>query len=206
MKRNIVIATVTAGVLLAGGGVAAATLGSDSGGTGGGTPGGTAARTAGQDEHSDAAEHRAEARAAKRLSAPQAIGAALDRVPGRATSAELDDDDRRGALVWEVDVLDRHGVAYHVDVDPATGKALTAHRDRDDDAAADAKEDGRALAGTTTSASEAARAAADKGRVVSVDLDDDGGAHWSVEVSDGHGTEWSVPLDGLRVTPDRSDD
>ncbi|MEV0849170.1 PepSY domain-containing protein [Streptomyces sp. NPDC049954] len=203
MKRDIVIATVTAGVLLAGGGVAAATLGTDSGGADGGTGGGRAERTVG---HSDAAEHRAEAGAAKRLSAPQAIGAALDRVPGRVTSAELDEDDRRGALVWEVDVLDRHGVAYHVDVDPGTGKALSAHRDRDDDAPADAKEDGRALAGTTTTAAEAARAAADKGRVVSVDLDDDGGAHWSVEVSGGHGTEWSVPLDGLRVAPDRSDD
>lgn len=199
MKRNIVIATVTAGVLLAGGGVAAATLGTDSGGT----AGARAERTVG---HSDAAEHRAEAGAAQRLSAPQAIGAALDRVPGRVTSAELDDDDRRGGLVWEVDVLDRHGVPYHVDVDPGTGKVGSAHRDRDDDAAADAKEDGRALAGTTTSASQAARAAADKGRVVSVDLDDDGGAHWSVDVSGDHETEWSVPLDGLRVTPERSDD
>lgn len=227
MKRNLVIATVTAGVLLAGGGVAAATLGSSgsgSGGSGSGSGGNTSAAgasartdsdTAARDddpgdsaesgesgERSDAAEHRTEQAAAQRLSASKAIAAALAHTPGRATSAELDDDNYR-TLVWEVDVLGRDDVLRHVDVDPASGKVRGAHRDRDDDAASDAREARSDLRGAAVSAAEAARAGAAKGTVVSVDLDDDRGAHWGVETVSPRGDrDWVLPLTGHTLSPE----
>lgn len=221
MKRNIVIATVAAAALIGGGTATAFAVGGDDDG---------AARNSsvqlkdhdrhddGRDDdgkngdrsdRDDAAENSAEAKAAK-VTAPDAIKAALAHTKGTAVSAELDDED--GGLVWDVDVLD--GKTWHsVEVDPGTGKVLGSWVDKSDksDAKEDAAEAARvnsALKGASTSAADAARAAADKGTVTSVDLDDDGKAGaWDVETTGPKGTEsdWHVSLTDGKVTADHAD-
>ncbi|MEU4795848.1 PepSY domain-containing protein [Streptomyces sp. NPDC023327] len=225
MKRNIVIATVAAAALVTGGtATALATTGDDE----------SAAQRSSvrltdhdrkddnksdddksddrkdddrRDEAEDAAENTAEAKAAK-VTAADAIRAALAKTPGTAVSAELDEED--GALVWGVDIL--KGDTWHdVEVDPGTGKVLGSWIDRDDDGddAADAARVNAALKGASTSAEDAARAGAAKGKVTSVDLDDDGKAGaWGVETTGAKGAEsqWHVDLKTGKVTADRHDD
>jgi hypothetical protein len=88
-------------------------------------------------------------------------------------------------------------------VDPATGRILTTDTDRDEDDAAEAR---GLLKGADVDAREAARAAAAKGVVTSVDLDDDDrAAGWSVETA-GPGEDWRVDLKTGQVTADRDDD
>ncbi|MFJ4437236.1 PepSY domain-containing protein [Streptomyces sp. NPDC088923] len=149
----------------------------------------------------DADEHKAEAAAARKLSAPDALAAALARTPGRAVSAEIDDD-HDGRLVWEVEILDRSGTLRHVDVSPSSGKVLAAHAERGE--ADDVRTAKDLLTGDATSAARAARAAAAKGTVVSVDLEDEGNGYWSVETGP-EGAEWSVALDGAKVTHESDD-
>ncbi|MFI2615567.1 PepSY domain-containing protein [Streptomyces sp. NPDC018584] len=208
MKRNIVIATVAAAALITGGtATALATTGDDEG---------AANRSSVQlkdhdrkdDDHKsdDAAENTAEAKAAK-VTAADAIRAALAKTPGTAVSAELDEED--GGLVWGVDVL--KGNTWHeVEVDPGTGKVLGTWVDKDDDGddTADAARVNSALKGASTSAEDAARTAAAKGTVTSVDLDDDGTAGaWGVETTGAKGaeSEWHVDLKTGKVTADRAD-
>ncbi|MBM7172755.1 PepSY domain-containing protein [Streptomyces sp. G44] len=211
MKRNIVIATVAAAALITGGtATALATTGDDD----------SAAKKSSvqlkdndrkdderkDDERDDAAENTAEAKAAK-VTAADAIKAALAKTPGTAVSAELDEED--GGLVWGVDVL--KGDTWHnVEVDPGTGKVLGTWVDKDDDGddAADAARVNSALKGSATGAEDAARAAAAKGTVTSVDLDDDGKAGaWDVETTGAKGaeSEWRVDLKTGKVTADRAD-
>ncbi|MER7967860.1 PepSY domain-containing protein [Streptomyces sp. NPDC096080] len=192
MKRNIVIAAVTTVALIGGGTATALAVSGDDGRR---TPAaakgddGTAGRTAGAE-----------------VTAADAIGAALARTPGTAVSAERDDDDsHRGAAVWEVDVLTAGGTWHGVDVDARTGAVL---RDRveDEDGTARVR---RALAGTSVSAADAARAAADRAPVTSVELDDDGSAGaWEVETRTASGAERElrVDLSTGKVTADRSAD
>ncbi|MEU6443426.1 PepSY domain-containing protein [Streptomyces sp. NPDC047046] len=149
----------------------------------------------------DAAEHKAEAAAARKLSAPDALAAALARTPGRAVSAEIDDD-HDGRLVWEVEILDRSGSLRHVDVSPSSGKVLAARAERGE--ADDVRTAKDLLTGDATSAAQAARAAAAKGTVVSVDLEGEGNGYWSVETGP-EGAEWSVALDGAKVTHESDD-
>ncbi|MFJ2768029.1 PepSY domain-containing protein [Streptomyces sp. NPDC087300] len=202
MKRNIVIATVAAAALVAGGTATALAVTGDDGPT-------AAQRSSVQvkdDDRGDTVENTTEAKAAK-VTAADAIKAALADTPGTAVSAELDDED--GGLVWGVDVL--KGSTWHnVEVDPGTGKVLGSWVDKDDDGddAAETARVNSALKGASTSAADAARAAAAKGTVTSVDLDDDGSAGaWEVETTDAKGAEadWHVGLKGDKVTADRSD-
>ncbi|NJA57181.1 PepSY domain-containing protein [Streptomyces sp. NEAU-H3] len=144
----------------------------------------------------DAAEHKAEAAAARKLAAPDALAAALAHTPGRALSAEIDDD-QDGRLVWEVEILDGSGKLRHVDVSPSSGKVLGAHTERGD--ADDVRAAKDLLTGDATSAAKAARAAAAKGTVVSIDLEEERNGYWSVETGPGE-AEWSVALDGAKVT------
>lgn len=65
----------------------------------------------------------------------QAVDAALDKVPGTATSAELDDGNGRFA-VWEVDVTDAKGAEHEVTVDARSGKATATQTDDEYDHAA----------------------------------------------------------------------
>ncbi|MFI8787190.1 PepSY domain-containing protein [Streptomyces sp. NPDC055105] len=195
MKRNIVIATIAAVALIGGGtATAVAVSGGDDDTTSAGTS--TASRGTGHDD--DRAEHVTELKTAK-VTASDAIAAALKSVPGTAVSAELDDENDH--VVWEVEVL--NGTTWHdVLVDPVTGKVTGSHTSRHDDTARVTA----ALKGAQTSAQDAARAAAVKGTVTEIDLDD-GTAHaWEAETTAANGTDadWRVDLRTGAVTPDRS--
>ncbi|MFD0145337.1 MULTISPECIES: PepSY domain-containing protein [unclassified Streptomyces] len=174
MKRITVIATVAAvaAVAVAGGGTAIALA----------------------DDAGDRTEKTA-VRDAK-VTAAQAIEAALQAQPGTAVSADLDDDDRG----WEVDVLGTGTTSYTVHVDAGTGKVLGKETDRDDDDRDDA-DDRRALKGASVDAREAAEAASVKGAVTSVSLDDDdrAPAAWDVDTVNG---DWRVDPKTAQVTPD----
>jgi uncharacterized membrane protein YkoI len=196
MKRNIVIATIAAVALIGGGtATAVAVSGGDDDTTSAGTS--TASRGTGHDD--DRAEHVTELKTAK-VTASDAIAAALKSVPGTAVSAELDDENDH--VVWEVEVL--NGTTWHdVLVDPATGRVTGSHTSRHDDTARVTA----VLKGATTTAQDAARAAAVKGTVTEIDLDDDGTAHaWEAETTAANGTDadWRVDLRTGAVTPDRS--
>ncbi|MEV6083434.1 PepSY domain-containing protein [Streptomyces parvulus] len=231
MRRNIVIAAVTAAALIGGGtATALATTGDDDRGT---APradvsvsddGGVRDEADGQGD--DAAGERDDRDDADRVSsakvtAAEAIAAALRETPGTAVSADLDaadddgdddtdGDDRRERAAWEVDVLAGDGTWHSVRIDPGTGKVLGSHRDGDEDDTAEVR---AALKGTSVDAADAARAAAGKGAVTSVDLDDDGDddgdgrAAWEVETrTDGKGEQdWRVDPGTGKVTADRSD-
>ncbi|MER7493471.1 PepSY domain-containing protein [Streptomyces pharetrae] len=195
MKRNIVIAAVTATALI-GGGAAVAFADGDDG----------EARTAARGAGVAADDAAADRSPVSGLTAVQAIDAALKAQPGTVVSADLDDerdDDGDGDRGWEVDILGSGRTVYTVHVDPATGKILTTDTDRDEDDAAEAR---GLLKGADVDAREAARAGAAKGVVASVDLDDDErAAGWSVETA-GPGEDWRVDLRTGQVTADRDDD
>ncbi|MFC8246626.1 PepSY domain-containing protein [Streptomyces chartreusis] len=211
MKRNIVIATVAAAALIGGGTVAAyAAAGDDDGAA---TQRQSSVRIADDrdDSPEDAAEDRADDRddqrdddsvevrsdaAGAKVTAAEAIAAALKHTPGTAVGADLDDD---GSRAWEVGVVKGDGTEHDVRVSASDGKVLGTHRDDDDD---DAREDLAALKGADVDAREAALAAAAKGTVTDVDLDDDGPAAWSVETTKG---EWKVDLKTGKVTQDLDD-
>lgn len=229
MKRNIVIAAVTAAALVGGGtATALATTGDDDRGT---APradvsvsddGGV--RDEADDRADDAARDDDAARAASaKVTAADAVAAALADTPGTAVSAELDDeddgddgddsddggDDRRERAAWEVDVLSGDGTWHSVRVDPATGKVLGSEKDDEDDTA----EVRAALKGTSVDAAQAAEAAAGHGTVTSVELDEDGHygdgkPAWEVEThTSGKGEQdWRVDPKTGKVTADRSHD
>lgn len=213
MKRNIVIATLTAAAL-AGGTVAAFAAGDD------GTPeqrraGITTAQAASDrdddatdDRRDDATDDRTDDRTAVRagdVTAAEAIAAALKHTPGTAVSADLDDDGADTGT-WDVDVVKSDGSEYGVSVSSGTGKVLGAHRDTDD--ADDGREDLASLKGAEIDARGAALAAAAKGTVTEVGLDDDNGTvAWGVEtVKDKAHSEWKVDLHSGKVTQDRDDE
>ncbi|MER7568559.1 PepSY domain-containing protein [Streptomyces sp. NPDC097941] len=210
MKRNIVIATLTAAALATGGTVAAFAAGDDE-------PTATQRQTdtsaheaadrdddAADDRDDDATEDRTAVRSAD-VTAAEAIAAALKHTPGTALSADLDDD---GADAWKVSVVKGDGTEYDVRIAPDSGKVLGAQRDTDDDQDADDRAELAAVKGAKTDAREAALAAAHKGTVTEIGIDDDNGAvAWSAETVKGnsHG-EWNVALDTGKVTQDRDDD
>jgi uncharacterized membrane protein YkoI len=186
MKRNIVIAAVTATALI-GGGAAVAFANGDDG-----------AKSVVADGSTDRAP-------ASKVTAVQAIDAALKERAGTVVSVDLDDDardDDRDVAAWEVDVLGSGTTSYTVRVDPASGKILGTETDHDEDDAAEAR---RVLKGADVDAREAARAAAAKGVVTSVDLDDEGrSAGWSVETAKSE-RDWHVDLKTGKVTAERDD-
>lgn len=220
MKRNIVIATVAAMALVGGGtATALATTGDDESSA--------AAKkssvqlkddTRGDDRDDDRADDREDDRnddrddaeenttavKAAKVTAADAIKAALADKSGTAVSAELDDED--GGLVWDIDVLGKGSTWHSVQVDPGTGKVLGSHTEQDEDG--DAKRVAATLKGASVNAEDAAKAAAAKGTVTSVDLDDDGTAKaWEAETSAAKGAEsdWKIDLRSGDVTADKSD-
>ncbi|AZS85050.1 peptidase propeptide and YpeB domain protein [Streptomyces griseoviridis] len=206
MKRNIVIAAVTTVALIGGGTATALAVSGGDGGSARQTPA-TAADDRRDPSHGDGTDDDTVRVVSARVSAADAIGAALARTPGTAVSAELDDDDdRRGATVWDVDVLAADGTWRSVDVDARTGAVVGVHAEDEDDTA----EVRRALAGTSVSAAGAARAASSQGATVtSVELDDDGADRgWEVETRTAAGAERDhrVDLDTGKVTARASDD
>lgn len=208
MKRNIVIAVVTAAVLVGGGtATALAVSGDDDGATSVAQTGTRAGDADGRDDD-DRDDDRGDDRDGRAVSgdvtAAGAIAAALKHTPGTAVSAELDDeDDDGGKAVWEVDVLGKGDTWYSVRVDPGSGKVLGAQKDDEDDTA----EVRAALKGASVTAGEAAEAAAAKGTVVSVDLDDDDRG-WEAETraSSGDERDWRVDPSSGSVAADRDDD
>lgn len=194
MKRKIVIAAVTAAVLVGGGAATAVAL------TGGDSHGGDA-RTAGSSRTTDGGTTTA------RVTVGDAVEAAVRAVPGTVTEAELDDED--GRLVWELDVYGSDKAWHDVTVDPGNGKVLGKHVDRDDDG------DRHAPRKTSVSLDEAVDAALRSvpGTVTSIELDDHDGrsgraVHWEVDVrgKDGREHERNVDAKTAKVTVDRSDD
>ncbi|MFJ4710590.1 PepSY domain-containing protein [Streptomyces sp. NPDC088785] len=197
MKRRTTVISAIAAVALIGGGTATAVaLSDDSGRDTAASRSSVAVR---DDGAGDARENAAEARSA-RITAGEAIAAALKHTPGVAAEADLDSDD--GRLVWDVDVLG--SARHHVEIDPGTGEVLGSHvekKEDDDDPARAAA----ALKKAPTSASDAARAGAAKGTVTSVEADDDGPVtFWEVETASADGTEheWHVDLRSGAVTAD----
>ncbi|MGY1525034.1 PepSY domain-containing protein [Streptomyces sp. MN3] len=213
MKRNIVIAVVTAAALVGGGTATALAVAGDDDDT--------TSVTRTDDDRDDRAEDRSDDRddrgedrsddrdgddddgavraAAGGVTAAEAVTAALKHTPGTAVSAELDDGS------WEVDVLAEGDTWHTVRIAPDSGKVLGAQKDDGDDAA----EVRAALKGASVTAEDAAKAAAAKGTVVSVDLDDDGDDRgWEAETraSGGDERDWRVGLTTASVTADRDDD
>lgn len=221
MKRNIVIAVVTAAALIGGGTATAIALSGDDE-----TPTTTHPVEAlgsdddrddrdddgdDRDDRDDLDDDDALALSAK-VNAADAVAAALEHRPGTAVSVEMDDDgdddrDHRSKAAWEVDILGKGDTWYSVWIDPNTGKVLGSEVDNDDD---DAGEVRAALKGTSVTAGQAAKAAAAKGTVTSVDLDDDDrdDRGWEVETvtSGDDDREWLVDLNSGKVTADDDDD
>ncbi|MEV6172995.1 PepSY domain-containing protein [Streptomyces sp. NPDC051954] len=203
MKRNIVIAAVTAAALIGGGtATALAVTGDDDG---------TAAPKTGTQVTGDDDSARV---ASGTVTAADAIATALKEAPGTAVSAELDDDGDGddGPAQWKVRVLAGDDTWHKVRIDPASGKVLGSQtgRDDDDDADDDDTADARAaLKGTSVTAAEAATAAASKGTVTDIDLDDDGPSKaWEVEThpSGKDDRDYRVDLNSAKVTTDTDDD
>ncbi|WP_406169647.1 PepSY domain-containing protein [Streptomyces canus] len=212
MKRNIVIATLTAAALATGGTVAAFAAGGDEATATQRQTNTSAQAAADRDDADDSADDRdddaTEDRTAVRgadVTAAEAIAAALKHTPGTAVSADLDDD---GADAWKVSVVKGDGTEYDVRIAPDSGKVLGAQRDTDDDNDGDDRAELATVKGAETDAREAALAAAHEGTVTEVGIDDDNGTvAWSAETVKGnsHG-EWNVALDTGEVTQDRDDD
>ncbi|WP_327725266.1 PepSY domain-containing protein [Streptomyces europaeiscabiei] len=237
MKRNIVIATITAVALIGGGTATAIAVAgddeaptrktvsvanddndrddvddtADSDDTAQDKAEDRAEDQAARDTDQDAedkAENAAEAKAGQ-VTAADAIRTALKHKAGTAVSADLDDEGTN--LVWDVDVLTGGGKWFSVQVDPGTGKVLGSHADRDDDGddAAETEQIRTALKGSSVTAAEAAQAAAAKGTVTSVDIDEESTDQaWEVDTTaaDGTGSDWRVALDSGKLTADRSND
>ncbi|MEU5392000.1 PepSY domain-containing protein [Streptomyces tibetensis] len=202
MKRNIVIAAVTAAALIGGGtATALATTGDD---------GGSARQAAGtqlskdaQDDRDDRDDDAARAASAD-VTASEAIASALKHTSGTVVSAELDDEDDSDKVIWKVDVLSGDNTWHSVSVDPSNGKVLGSQTDDEDDTA----QVRAALKGSSVTAEQAAKAAAGKGVVTSVDLDEDGkDKSWEAETRTSGGAEqdWKIDLTSGKVTADRSD-
>ncbi|WP_200303872.1 PepSY domain-containing protein [Streptomyces adelaidensis] len=232
MKRNIVIATIAAAALIGGGTATAIAVSGDDEAPADksvtvsnddnrddvddtddtvDTTRDSAEDKAARDTDEDAedkAENAADAKAGQ-ITAADAIKAALKDTKGTAVSADLDDEGN--AHVWEVDVLTDGGAWHSIQIDPATGKVLGSHTETDDDGddAAETKQIRAALNGSSVTAAEAAEAAAAKGTVTSVDLDEDSRDQaWEADTTaaDGTGSDWRVNLDSAKVTADRSND
>ncbi|MEU2916198.1 PepSY domain-containing protein [Streptomyces massasporeus] len=200
MKRNIVIAAVTAAALIGGGtATALATAGDDEG-----SARQAATSQLSNDDVRDDRDDDAEKTASADVTASEAIASALKHTSGTVVSAELDDEDDSDKVVWTVDVLSGDNTWHSVSVDPANGKVLGSHTDDEDDTA----QVRAALKGSSVTAGEAAQAAAGKGVVTSVDLDDDGKKKsWEAETRTSGGAEqdWKIDLASGKVTADRAD-
>ena len=196
MKRKLVLATATAVALVTGGTAVALAAG----GTGA-APVQQARAALDRDDDRDA-----EAAREARITAVQAIDAAVKARPGTVVSAELDDDkDDADDEGWEVVVLGAHGSTTHtVHVDPVSGRVLSTDTDDDSD-------DVAAVRSAKVSARQAAQNAAAKGIVTSVELTDEDDARagsWDVSVLPAGGThddDWNVDVKTGTLAPDEDD-
>jgi len=220
MKRHLVIATAAAAALVAGGTVTAVAANSDSGS---GSTQASAQQTARHtgastaqvqdgrssipmtDDAGDQGDLR-EAKAAK-VTAPDAAAAALKAVPGTVTALDLDAD--RPGLVWDAEVLGKDGKQHELTLDAGTARVLNQHLDRGDD---DDRAQQRAAQNARTTAADAARTAAPRGTVTSVELDDDNGpkAAWEVDTVTKDGKQHTFLVDPqsgkLSPAPSQDDD
>ncbi|MER7480030.1 PepSY domain-containing protein [Streptomyces sp. NPDC126510] len=203
MKRNIVIAAVTAAALIGGGtATALATTGDD----GGSARQAATTQLSNDDVRDDDGDRDddAEKTVSADVTASEAIASALKHTSGTVVSAELDDEDDSDKVTWKVDVLSGDNTWHSVSVDPSSGKVLGSQTDDEDDTARVRA----ALKGSSVTAEEAAKAAADKGVVTSVDLDEDGkNKSWEAETRTSGGAEqdWKIDLTSGKVTADRTD-
>ncbi|MFI2185981.1 PepSY domain-containing protein [Streptomyces sioyaensis] len=220
MKRHLIIATAAAAALIAGGTVTAVAANSDSGSGGAQssaqqTARHTASSTAQvQDGRSsipmaDDADGQGDLREAKaaKVTAPDAAAAALKAVPGTVTALDLDAD--RPGLVWDAEVLGKDGKQHELTLDAGTARVLNQHLDRGDN---DDRAQQRAAQNARTTAADAARTAAPRGTVTSVELDDDHGtkAAWEVETVTKDGKQHTFLVDPqsgkLNAAPSQDDD
>ncbi|WP_329619580.1 PepSY domain-containing protein [Streptomyces sp. NBC_01255] len=201
MKRKLVIATATAVALVTGGtAVALAAGGTES------APVQQARAALDRDDDGGRESERG-----ARITAVQAIDAAVKARPGTVVSAELDDDADENDDDWEVVVLGAKGSTTHtVHIDPVSGRVLGTDTDRDDtDDADDAGEDA-AVRDAKVSARQAAQTAAAKGFVTSVELTDEDDApatSWDVSVRPTGGAEddWNVDVKTGALVADNDD-
>ncbi|HMM49529.1 MAG TPA: PepSY domain-containing protein, partial [Miltoncostaeaceae bacterium] len=82
-----------------------------------------------QQEAAEAAETLKLAQSAK-VNAAQAETAALAKVPGWVTEAQLENDN--GNAVWEVEVITKDGTQHELKIDAGTAKVLSAQVDQPD--------------------------------------------------------------------------
>ncbi|MGP3637671.1 PepSY domain-containing protein [Streptomyces sp. 24-1644] len=207
MKRNIAIAAVTAAVLVGGGAVATAAFADDDDRSGTST----GARTTDGGSGSGRAGSESTGRTGTVITVDKATAAALRAVPGTVTDAELDDEDEKDRLVWELDVYGSDKVWHDVTVDAYKAKVLA---DREDDENDDRDRHAPRSAAVPLNDAIDAALAERAGTVTSVGLDDDddddrrGGAlRWDVDIEgkDGRGYELTVDAGNGNVTVDQDD-
>ncbi|MFE1546176.1 PepSY domain-containing protein [Streptomyces sp. NPDC058718] len=216
MKRKLVLATAAAVALVTGGTAVALAAG----GTGAAPVQQARAALDRDDDRDD--EGDAEAVREARITAVQAIDAAVRARPGTVVSAELDDDknddknDGRNVYKddadgdgWEVVVLGARGSTTHtVHIDRVSGRVLGTDTDDDSD---DDSDDLAAARSAEVSARQAAQTAAAKGIVTSVELTDEDDApagSWDVSVlpaGGAHDDDWNVDVKTGALAPDKDD-
>ncbi|MDA5285181.1 PepSY domain-containing protein [Streptomyces sp. Isolate_45] len=178
MKRNLYVSAAAAVVLMAGGPVAAASAATAD-----------SSRTA-----------PASAVARVDVDAGGAAAAALKHFPGVVESLDQD------GAIWHVNVIGKDGVTNAELEVSATGAVTERNKDRDDNAAENARLVGAKI---TAAAAMKAALAAHPGTVVSVDWDDDNGSapHWNVEVkaADGKTSNYDVSSTDGKVTVSSDD-
>ncbi|MFD5112440.1 PepSY domain-containing protein [Streptomyces sp. NPDC058391] len=211
MKRNLVIAAITAAALIGGGTYTAVAMGDDDrSGTGTATAPLPVSRVTASDDATagtgtdDTADDVVATRTG--LTASDAAAAALKKYPGAVASVERDDDGSDRTSRWEVELLGTDNRWHELKVDAVTGAVRTDGRHDDDDD----RDDRAALRGAKVDARQAAAAALASvpGTVTSVDLDDDHKSRWEVDVrgKDGRTHELNVHAQTAKTTADRDDD
>ncbi|MEU6437578.1 PepSY domain-containing protein [Streptomyces albidoflavus] len=219
MKRNAVIAALTA-VAVIGGGAAAVAVSSGDDAPATASPADRVSLVSGQestapadrdDDRDDQRDDKDDDRDDRRDDAKDDRddqddqrgdkGAAAD--PGNVTVAQAvaaalnhtsgtvlsADLDDDGDRRWEVEVATGGSTVHEIEVDSTTGKVVRTETDRDED---DAAAELKAVQGAKVSARDAA--AAVDGAVTSVEFDD---GRWEVEVGE---ADWTVPLDTPRAS------
>ncbi|MFE9883711.1 PepSY domain-containing protein [Streptomyces scopuliridis] len=228
MKRNLVIAAITAAALIGGGTYTAVAMGGDDGrgATGTATPpapvaqSGTGADDSGNDILDDSQDKGKDSTVKRQpaagsgtgLTASEAAAAALREYPGAVASVERDDDGERH---WEIDLFGKDDRRHELRVDAATG-TVRVHRDDDgdgdgdDDRDDDHRDDRAALraASVDVQRATAAALASVPGTVTSAEIDDDHNGRWEIDVrgEDGRTHELNVHAKTGKVTVDRDDD
>lgn len=204
MKRNVVIATVAAAALIAGGTATAVAIGSEDGTAAASSSSPAQGQQAegvalhenaqGQDDGRDGDDAR-EANAAS-VTAQQAAAAALKAVPGTVTEVDLDDDE--SGVAWDVNVLGKDGKWHDITVGADKAEVRGQHVDQDDDGDEGKDRVRSVLNDASVDIAQAAEKAAAHGTVVSVELD--GPDHgkklaWEAETVTKDGAEHHVTVD-----------